>query len=602
MPREKKEKQEEERMPQPQIPGSSYTGSFNQEDFKDWIIKCEQNFNKVKDNYDEDREYFENVQAPSNVPSDKTYIVENRLVDLNRRLSGQVVSGKLNPSLRGGGEMMVPVHELFMDIFEENSFKEYHLEEITNHGYCEGYCGIKFRYNPMKRSKYGVGSPEIYFLNPDELWLDPDARDGMHRTDMLRIHPQRMLLAEAKKRWPEKAEEINQTYDDNTAEDTEVQRYCDIYEIEFKETFFVQVPVKKGSDEKIKLEVDKYFIVKVANKVVILEGPEETGYPFFRLIPVIHTPRISKTYGKYPYGPNRLLGQTQDNLNTVSSLINEAVKLDTKTLAFISGASDEEVAEYETEASKIHGRVIFKSPNAKVNFAPRTGLVPSLIQAYEIIGHRFDRIQGDFAPTRGEVKGNLAGVTVHQLVTQGIMSEFVAQSHFEAALTDLAKCVLHCIKTEMNTPFMIKREIAGEDKEIPFNISENPSGANDPYMVSTKKGLNVLSQIEMGVSVEIEMNHEMKRQTDIQLAIIAHDRQKLSTEDFLKALFPKTYQEKLENLKEENDAMTLVREMMDLGPEAMNYVRNIVTQMKPAMEAIEKESGVKAQSIPGLRS
>ena len=171
----RKQKPKTDRMPQPKIPGTNYNGMYNQDDFKDWIVKAEANFNKVRSNYEKDREYFENVQAPSNVPSDKTYIVENRLVDLNRRLPGQIVSGKINPSLKGGGDMMRPVSELFKDIFEENKFKEHHLENTANHMYCEGYAAFKYRYNPRKISKYGIGRPEIFSLMTDELWLDPDS-------------------------------------------------------------------------------------------------------------------------------------------------------------------------------------------------------------------------------------------------------------------------------------------------------------------------------------------------------------------------------------------------------------------------------------------
>ena len=571
-----------DRMPQPNIPGANYNGMYNGEDFKDWIVKAEAGFAKVREYYEQDREYFENVQEPSDVPTDKTYIVENRLVDLNRRLSGQIVSGKVNPSLKGGGDMMVPVAELFIDIFDENKFKEHHLENITNHIYCEGYAGFKFRYNPRKVSKYGIGKPEIFSLMSDELWLDPDSRDLMHTDDVFRIHPQRMLVKEAWKRWPEKKEEISTSHNAQTTSDNPANDYADIYDLEFKETFFVEV-------NSIKIEIDRYFIVKIANQTVILEGPEPTGYPLFRLIPVIHTPRKSHTYGKYPYGPNRLLGQTQDQLNIISSVMTEAVKHDIKNLTFLTGVKDTEAAEFETEAGKTNGLVRLFSPSAKVTFAPKTGLAPSLIQLYDIINHRFDRIQGDFAPSRGEIKGNLSGVTVNQLVTQGIMSEFVALSHLESAVTDLGRCVLHCIKMEMNTPFIINRRVEGKEKKIPFNVPAKAApDEKDDYMVQGVNGVNTLSDINMDVSLEIEMNHEQKRQADIQLAIIAHDRQKLSTDDFLKALFPKTWQEKSEKLLKENQALALVKELAELGPEAVDYVRNVVIDMKGKMMEVEK--------------
>jgi len=592
---------EQPRMPQPKQ--GKYSGVYTKDDFKEWIDKAEAGFDKVRKWYEEDRDYLENAQAPENIPEDKDYIVENRLLDLNRRLCGQIISGRINPTLKGGGEMMVPAYELFEDILEKNKFKEQHVPNFTNHIYCEGYCGLKFRYNPYKECDYGIGKPEIFSTSPEYLWLDPDAKDLMHVDDVFRIAPSRILLSEAKKRWPEFADQIHDSNEDYRQEnDQQANRYADLYEIEFRETHFYEKQNEKGS---IKLERDKYYIVKVINRTVIVEGPEETGYPLFRLIPMMHTPRKSATFGKMPFGPNRLLGQTQDQLNITASILTETAKQSVKNLFFVPGAKDEEITDMEQKSTQPMAFIPIRI-GTKVQQMAKSDLSIAYVQLYEMINHRFDRMQGDFGPSRGELKGNLAGVTVHQLVSQGILSEYVAQANIETALTDLARCILHCMKNEMNTPFMITRKIDGEDKKIGYNVdyqmTDNFQGDNY-HVVDSKFGkINDLSQINMDVSIEIEMNHEMKRQADIQLAIMAHDRGKLSDEDFLKALFPKTWQQKLKNLQEQNQAMTLVKEIAELGPEAIQYVQNVVGQIKPKIQELEeaRKTGKMPPNLQGL--
>ena len=53
---------------EPEEVKAGYSGLYNEDDFKNWCVQAEANWNKNKDNFETDRKYFENVQAPSDVP------------------------------------------------------------------------------------------------------------------------------------------------------------------------------------------------------------------------------------------------------------------------------------------------------------------------------------------------------------------------------------------------------------------------------------------------------------------------------------------------------------------------------------------------------
>ena len=562
-----------------------YKGQFTKDDFHNWIVHAKANFNNAKVNYEADQEYIENEQTPSTVTNDQTYVQENRLTPLVRRLAGQLISGGLETVLIGGGKKKEPVKRLFEDVFETIHFHDYHKETIATRFYGPGYGGIKWRYNARKLSKYGIGCPEMFVLKYNELLLDPNSKDPMHRDDMFRINPFRMLLSVAKKRWPDHAQEITESNDEYAnANDTE--KFCDVYEIEFMETLFIN-QVIPGSNKSITLEKDVWYIVKVVNETVVVEGPEETGYPICRLIPFLHTPREHKDYGGYPFGPVRLLGQTQDHYNVLISIMHEVVKKDIKRLAVFSGVSDTELADYDIEAAKTHGKLVLHNPGAKVDWAPNTGLAPSLIQLREMISHRFDSQVDQFSPSRGEVSGDLSGKAINLLQGQGMASEYVAQAHIETALTDLGICIYTCIKKELNTPFKIQTLIDGQEKDIYFN-TKNVQVEGDDLNVVENGVVNSLEDIDMKVKVEVIMNTQIKQQIEIQKAQAAQSVQKISTTDYLKAFYPKTWQEKLANLLEENEALRLMQEMAELGPQFMQAMRQLMAQFKPQLAQLEE--------------
>lgn len=572
-----------------------YSGIYDEDDFKNWSVQAEANYNKNKNNFETDRKYFENVQAPSDVPSDKTYVIENRSTDLVRRLTGQMISGNINLNITGGGERALPLRMLNDDILEENDWKTLQVEEGTNNFYCEGYGGIKWRYNSRKLSKYGIGSPEIDILQYDELWLDPNSKKGMHTDDIFRIHPKRILTSYAKQKWPGKDKEITESMESG-GEATETEKHCDLYEIEFRETRLVSEEIKEGENagESIKLEKDVYFIVKLINKTVVVEGPEPTGYPIFRLIPMIHTPRkdVNNEYGRYPFGPLRLNSQTQDMINVLASIIHEVVKAGVKNLAIITGATEEEVAEYKVKAALTDGVLAINNPNAKIEWAPLREISTALLQAKEIAEHRFDSTTSDYKPAKGDIQGDLSGKAIGLLKEGGVAGEYTAQTHLEYAFSQLSKCMIHCITTEMNTPFHIISKVEGDEKTIHYNTTGVETQEDDEYNVKDEKGvINDMSSFDMQhmkISTEIQMNVAQQQNVEIQKAIMAHDRQMMAPVDVLKALFPKRYYEIWKNVQKHNEAMALLQKFAEKGPEFVEAVKQI---MDLPLEQIEQMFG-----------
>ena len=174
---------------------------FNEETFKDWIVQAESHYNKAKTEYEEARDYYENEQSPSDVPTDKEYVENNIITDTIDRSVGQIASGEIQPTIVGGGPLAKPAKLLHDDILEANEFSENLLPENLNYFYCEGLGGWKFIANPAKIGKYGIGFPEIYTAQPGEIWFDPNSRIGMHTDDIFRIHPKRIRLDYARDKW-----------------------------------------------------------------------------------------------------------------------------------------------------------------------------------------------------------------------------------------------------------------------------------------------------------------------------------------------------------------------------------------------------------------
>lgn len=584
---------------------------FERSHFYDTIIRAEAAFGSVEASYKADRNYIENVQEPTHIPDGKSYITEDKITDLHRRLIGAMISGDIDISLVGGGDKKKPLKELFKKIMKYNMFKEKVVEHNMNFFYGEGLAWVKYDFDPFKKSPFGIGSPTVTAYRPGEGMFDPESIDLMHYDDNLTIFKFRKTLKYVKEKWPEKAAEVvasQESYGGVEAEEFAESEYVDLYEIDQKVVDFTEEKAMiDGKEQTIKIEEDAYKRYYIANRTVTLEQKNLDANDF-AMISMIHTGRIDydNKYGRYPFGPVRLLAGSQDVLNIITSIMVEVVKKDIKNLALISGANEEEVENYKNQAAEEHGVVTFNNPEARVNFAPKTGLAPSMVQLRNIIAFTFDSQTGKFSPDRGEIdSANLSGVAIGKLQARGALPEFVAKNHIEIAYTRLARQILHSIKTKMKMPFSIEEKINGKDTKIFFNTDaadiEDLVGTIDKdYNINTEGVINDLTDVEVDVSVKIEMNLEEKKNFELQKAFTLSSAGKLSIEDMLMTAYPDTYQEKLENLRKENKAFQLLERIQNIAPEQLEAVDaqvNEIEQIIPELEAITKRNGKTKEAV-----
>ena len=258
--------------------------------FEQQITDMEAEYRKVEPKYLTARQYFEHDQEPANVPADKEYIEENLLTDMVLRLIGGMVGGKFSPILKGGGANAESIRELFLDILDENDFKESLVETIANYYYVEGFLGIKTIFNPFRRSKYGLGFPEIHVLQPGTLLLDNNNIDLKHRDDLTRVHKIKMPLYLAMKRYPEYEREITQS--NEGANDSDTEKFCDLYEMQHKRTRIIK------NQDGLEEEEDYFLISRVINKTVPVKRVQDkklllpSRFKRFSIVPMFHTPRI----------------------------------------------------------------------------------------------------------------------------------------------------------------------------------------------------------------------------------------------------------------------------------------------------------------------
>jgi len=74
------------------------------------------------------REYYENYQKPTGIPDDVSYIVKNVITDYVDRKVSKLVAGRIEPILKGVGDLREPLRILLEDILEENEFQDLLLE------------------------------------------------------------------------------------------------------------------------------------------------------------------------------------------------------------------------------------------------------------------------------------------------------------------------------------------------------------------------------------------------------------------------------------------------------------------------------------------
>lgn len=531
--------------------------SLVQTKFTDWLENDESSYNIVDTEYTNARKYFEHDQKPDGVPSDKEYIEENLVTDLVFRLMGQLIGGKISPVLKGGGAMGLPIKELFMDILEKNKFKEFIIENLANYFYVEGYTGLKLNFNPFRRSPWGIGFPEIYNLRPNALLLDSNSIDPYHSDDMKRTHKLSMPLQEAKERFPEQADDISASYEEQRSGNN-TEDFVDLYETQFR-----RIRIENRE------EVEEFFIGKCINKTTMVKPEWQESFIVpsrfrrFSLIPVFHTPRIKTSI--YSFGPVWRIKDTQDQLNITSSVILDAVKASIKMPIATTGARVADEEKIKAELAKPNGYVNFEGANVKIHQLYAQPLVRPVVEWHEMTRHRFDEISGRFAPDRGEATGDMSGKAISLLQYRGTEPEYVMKAHIETALSELGNVLLECIKYKMKYPFDIKVSEGSKERSISYNEPGNELSQID------------LDQIDF--KVEVELNVLQNKEFEMNKAIMMRNGGALALNDYMQIMYPDTWKEKYENIMKENKAMQLVEALKETPPELQQGIMQQIEQI-----------------------
>lgn len=551
---------------------------------KNWtsrITQAEASWNKVKEEYDDARDYYEDEQAPSDVPSNKDYIQENIITDTIDRSVGSLLSGSVKPVLIGGGEMAEAANHLHDDILEANNFKELILPVEANKFYLEGLGGFKFVDNPYREDRYGIGFPEIYGIAQGRLLLDPNSITGMHDDDLFRIHKERRLKSYALEKWGRNEngrknklwDEIEGSVDESSSSDTE--EFVEVYEIEYWKHKFSEF-TDPETGKTVRRERKVYYITVYVNKTVEVVKPTPTGYPCFRIIPLIHTPRKNKEdFGCYPMGLYKKLAQQQDQLNITASVVLDVIKASIKNLKVAKGVKPDELTEFKRQAAKTDGVVGFSNPNVKVDEFKGSEISPALLQWHQWQRQSFDDIKGSSNQAQqfqSAASGQLSGKAISNLQFAGVLPEYSKKVNIEYALKNLSLCIFHYIKTKMRQPFSITREIEGKEQTIAFNQIGDPS--------------NQLSELGFtDVKLQVDLNVQQREEMEMNKALVLAGMQKISDQDLLLALYPNSWREKLDRLMKQNQAMGLVQEMVEVGGEDfVNFMAQEIQQYKGTFE------------------
>jgi len=408
----------------------------------------------------------------------------------------------------------------------------------------------------------------------------------MHDDDQFRIHKERRTLEYALDKWG-RDEKGNKTemYDKITAcqeaeDGNETEKFVTVYECEEHKPKF-------NYDEGYPQEVKTYYMAKYLNKTLEVEPSEPTDYPCFRMIPMIHTPRVNVEKGRYPMGLHKKLEQQQDQMNITASVVLDVIKASVKNFNLSKGAKPDEQIELKRELALTDGYANIKNTNAKFDRYTGDSIPPDLLQWSQWNREKADDIKGSSNQAQqfqSAASGQLSGKAIGNLQSAGILPEYTKKANIELALMDLSKCIFYYIKNKMGQSFSITREIEGKDKNIQFNQDVLPGYEGDG--VVSNGVLNPLSELgEFGVKVEVEMNSQQLREMEINKALIMAEMGKIADNDLMKAMYPNTWKEKLDNLGKQTAAVGLMQEITDVGGEdLLNYLANEVAQYKDSFK------------------
>ena len=589
------------------------------EDFNRIIGAAEGNYAEVLTEYDDNRLYYEGEQKPS-AADEKTFIMRNLITDYVNRQVSKLVAGEIQPSYVGGNELTDAAKELVSKMLEYNQFSEFGIEYFGNLFEIEGLAGWKFSFDPYEISPFGLGTPRIDVLGPGEILLDPNNPNPFnYKEDIVRIFKTRMTLDEAQARWYLKKNELTSLSDENSGNET--TQWVDVYEVEHKvmtyypaalseDPAFANVKEAKVPDYikkkytgngkyklldqeildkreiELQIRVPVFFTTTIVNKVVIVEDTKPNGYGGFTIIPAFNVIRFK--YRKYPTSNIRMLRDTQDQINILLSVLTEIVKAVPKSIPYITGAADSEIARAKIEAAKPDGFVWFNSPATRVMFPPSPQLPPSLTQFLDMQMQMLDRIGADYSPSRGEVEGDISGRAIGFLQSRDDLTQYVQKKHVEASLTELFRRMLECAMNQMVEPFSIDREIDGEDKKIYFNTSvesvqfdteEEAKEFEEDNLNTVQEGIinNLKFMTIPEIKVDVQLNVFQKKAEEIQKANMSLQAQMIAPLDYHKAMYPEKWLEIHNNWLEWNAAAQVMQTLVTaFGPEITQAIPDIV--------------------------
>lgn len=544
---------------------------------------------KTSQEYEDARQYYENDQEPPDVPDNIDYLVDNLISDLINRLTGNIIGSEIEIVYIGAKQYKDALKVLTKSIFKETKLNSTALMQLINNFLIEGLAGVKFGYDPYKRSIFGLGSPVIYIDDPENVALDTAAVDRMHSDDVIRMRKKRITLQEALTRWPHKKNEI--VTSEITVTESNIE-YCDLYDIEYKMTRFVT------NDQGQKELRDQYFMAKYIGRTVKVEPMKPTGYNRFTIVPLLHTPRKSSAKARRPMGVPAKVKSSQDLRNVLRSIMLEVVKSSTKHLTIITGASKQEVKDFHKEAAKPMGIVAIENPEARIHTVPDRPLPASIIQFDQINRLSFDENAGDYAPERGQNEGDLSGKAIALLQNKGQLSQFVARENLEAGFEELGELIMETVKTKMTNPFILYDTIDGEEHEIHYNYPVEVLGDQyqpNKYEVVSQNGIiNDVNEFpSSGATVKIELDAEGKQAYNEQKAVLSFDKGVLSRKDFTKELYREKWFEIYQNKTLESEALQLVEKIMSGGEEFAQLAAEQIDRLQSILAA----RGAAAQAL-----
>lgn len=609
-----------------------------------WITSAETLIGKMSDTYIECREYAENAQTPSDKPEDVEYLVRNLITDYVQRKMAKMMSNNIEPELYGIGEMEEPVKELVMEILEQNKFFDEKFEVLADRFEVEGLAGIKLRWNPFKMSVFGLGFPEIFVGKWDNILLDPNASDGTHLDDHVRGWKRRILVKDAKLKYPEFAEQISPFGDQK--DQTGQGGTCLEYEIEFKRTIlwphvpvfnaqdqivnYIPVPMayheesdtiqdpqtggngkeklnrflnqaqpymqKRGIEDLeglygevekeniIKIEVELFYRVFVINGITVVSEPEPTDFRRFSVIPLQHIRQESSDM-MVPSSRIPHLKDAQDHMNVTLSIMHLQIKREAKNPILIFGAQNYEMMQLEG-ISDVVPIIKFDNPDAQAVFPPSRQISPHLVEWYQLNRSAFDEIGANMPTERGAAEGDFSGRAILALQYTGDLADFIPHLHIKIALKELITLLVECIINKMgDQPFTIYRKREGEKVKIRYNTyltTEEDIEKSELEVVNELENSKVINPLKSAQYAKVDIDIEMNvlQKQIAEMQKMALVAADMSREDRLKIVYPKRYKSMLENKEAEDAAVQLVNELAAFGPGVLKITQQFAQLAK----------------------